>query len=118
MQIFALQGYQSWIKNNEILKLYLKQGSDFASKDQHQARGSSTLGIGIVKTLIPKDEEFCMESDCFYAIRVETGNVQSYRFTTVLFNRLVKQNIWQASTLLDELREGDDYAIYDITTED
>ena len=72
------------------------------------------MGLGIVKTLIAKDEEFCVTAECFYAVRIECENVSQFLYTTSLFNKVATQNVWDFATLLDEIREDDDYAVYDI----
>ena len=76
------------------------------------------MGLGIVKTLIAKDEEFCVTPECFYAVRIECENVSAFLYTSTLFNKVAVQNVWDFATLLDEIRENDDYAVYDINSVD
>ena len=47
----------------------------------------SKVGIGSIITLISSDQEYCLNTDCFYAIRFEVKNIVNFEYFTIIRDR-------------------------------
>jgi hypothetical protein len=70
---------------------------------------SSTIGYGVVKTIIPSDKEFCFSKDCTYSLRLETNKIEALHIATSVFDNTVNDIDLNGGfgSYLDELRVND-----------
>ena len=94
--------------------MYLRRGKEKADNTGLSMSSISKVGIGSIITLIPSDQEYCLNTDCFYAIRFEVKNIENFEYFTIIRDRNPTVSFSNEIGLLEGLRD-DDVQVYEFT---
>ena len=97
------------------MTMYVRRGKEKADNTGLSMSSMSKAGIGTIITLIPSDQEYCLGTDCYYAIRFEVKNVVNFEYFTIIRDRNPTVRFDQTFALIEGLRD-EDLQVFEFTS--
>jgi hypothetical protein len=115
IQYASLLPYSNSIELAHSLTMYLRKGETRATPSNSAVQVGSKLGLGLIKTLVSSDADFCSDTRCKVAIRLDAVNLDYIDFFVILKNKTTENAVAEGTTYLEELLEDDQVTyVYDI----
>src|SRR3990167_680466 len=115
LQFYAMRSWGGYITASTFLRMYVRKGTEIATKENTNFKAANTIGFGTVVTLIPSDADFCWRNDCVFSVHLDVEGISFVNFVTEAFDRKTVIPFSESLGLMDQLRENDD-ATYELST--
>lgn len=100
-------------RGNEDLSMYINKKKKFPGRSNYELRATGNLGYGLIKTLGPKSNSYCIESGCEFYVTIFSHNIDALFFFPTVFANGSKLSFHRSFFLLEEV-EGLEQVTYEL----
>lgn len=96
------------LADHQELDMFINQkAGTFPTPTNSEMKASGSIGYGLIKTLSPKDSNYCADPSCNYYVTLKIHNVKNINFFPTIFDNNSEIKFHAMLSLLEELEPAD-----------